>query len=72
MKYAVIKCINDSFSIDSEWTDKEKAIMQWHNVCRTLWATQDVESATVEIVDKHLQILPVYTENIKHEPVITE
>ena len=72
MKYAVVKCINGSFSIDSEWTDKEQAIMQWHNVCRTLWASQDVESATVEIVDKTLKMLPVYTENIHHEPAVTE
>lgn len=60
MKYAVIKCVNGTFNIVSEWdTNKEKAIVDFHNVCTTLWNADDVRQATVEVVDEKFNILKI-------------
>ena len=52
MKYAVAQCSNGTFSIVSEWTEKDKAIVNFHSVCTTLWNAQDVEHATVAVIDE--------------------
>ena len=68
MKYAVIKCINGNFFIDSEgYTEKEKAIVKFHEVCQTLWNADDVKTAKVMIVDEQLNRVNGYSEFIHHE-----
>lgn len=56
MKYAVAQCSNGNFSIVSEWTDKDKAIVNFHSICTTLWNAQDVEHATVTVIDERFTI----------------
>lgn len=67
MKYAIIKCSNGAFAIDSEWTDLTKAKVQFHTVCRTLWNSADVLSAKVVLVDEQLNCVEDYREYIHHE-----
>ena len=68
MKYAVIKSVNGNFSIDSEWDNLQSAIMQWHSVCRALWAESTVETATVAVVNQQLEDVESgkYKEFISH------
>jgi len=67
MKYAIIKCSNGSFAIDSEWTDLTKAKVQFHSVCKTLWNASDVVTAKIQIVDEQLNVVEDYREFIRHE-----
>ena len=67
MKYAIIKCSNGAFAIDSEWSDLTKAKVQFHSVCKTLWNSADVLTAKVEIVDEQLNVVEDYREFIRHE-----
>lgn len=68
MKYAIIKCSNGAFAIESEWSDITKAKVQFHTVCRTLWNASDVLTAKVMIVDEQLNCVEGYREYIFHEP----
>lgn len=65
MKYAVIKISNGSFQLESEWTTLEKAIVNYHTVCTTLWNASDVKTGCVGIVDERLQICKI--EIIEHK-----
>lgn len=67
MKYAIIKCSNGGFAIESEWSDIIKAKVQFHGVCRTLWNSPDVLTAKVMIVDEQLNCVEGYREYIFHE-----
>ena len=70
MKYAILKIINGNFSIDSEWdTNIQGAIVKFHDVCKTLWNTTDVETATVEVINQQGNIFNDYLEFITHEHV---
>lgn len=67
MKYAVIKVINGTYSIHSEgWTDLDKAKVNYHGLCQTLWNATDVETACVSIVDENLLVVQGYREFISH------
>ena len=68
-KFAVIKNVNGAFTIDSEWewNDKTKAVVKFHSVCQTLWNTENVVTAKVEIVDEQLNVVDGYAEFIHHE-----
>lgn len=68
MKYAIIKCSNAAFTIDSEWTDLTQAKVRFHAVCQTLWNAPDVITAKVEIVDEQLNVVEDYREYIHHDP----
>lgn len=68
MKYAIIKCSNGAFTIESEWTDVTKAKVQFHSVCQTLWNAPDVLTAKVMIVDEQLNRVEGYKEFIHHDP----
>lgn len=72
MKYALIKCSNGSFTIDSEWSDLTKAKVQLHSVCQTLWNAKDVRTAEVAIFDEQLDCVEGYKEFIHHETSMTE
>ena len=68
MKYSIIKCINGNYFIDSEgFTDLDKAKVQFHKVCQTLWNAPDVITACVMIADENLDAVEGYKEVIKHE-----
>ena len=68
MKYAVIKVTNGTYAIHSEgWVDKDKAIVNYHGLCQTLWNAPDVLSAEVAIVDENLDVVEGYKEHIFHE-----
>ena len=67
MKYAIIKCSNGAFTIDSEWSDLTKAKVQFHSVCQTLWNASDVLTAKVVLVDEQLNCVEGYAEYIHHE-----
>lgn len=67
MKYAVVKCVNGNYFIDSEgFTSLDKAIVRFHAVCETLWNETDVEKASVMIVDEKLETYTQYHELIKY------
>lgn len=67
MKYAVIKVVNGNYSVHSEsWDDIDKAIVNYHGLCQSLWNAQDVEKACVSIVDENLFIVRNYREFISH------
>lgn len=69
MKYAVIKCVNGNYSIDSEgFQEKAPAITRFHGVCQTLWNASDVETAKVMIVDEQLNCVDEYKEFVNHLP----
>ena len=65
MKYAVAQCSNGNFSVVSEWADKDKAIVNFHSVCTTLWNAQDVEHATAVVIDERFVIHKI--EYIKYD-----
>lgn len=65
MKYAVIQCSNGTFSIVSEWTDKDKAIVNFHHICEILWNADDTEHATVEVVNERFGVEKI--EYIKYD-----
>lgn len=68
MKYAIVKCINGNFSIDSEgFENKPSAITRFHGVCQTLWNAPDVITAKISIVDEQLNVVDGYTEFVHHE-----
>ena len=52
MKYAVAQCSNGNFSIVSEWTDENNAIVNFHSACTALWNAPDVEHATAVVIDE--------------------
>lgn len=67
MKYAVIKVTNGNYAIHSEgWTDVDKAKVNYHDLCKTLWNAEDVTSACVMIVDETLNCVDTYKELISH------
>jgi hypothetical protein len=67
MKYAVVKCVNGNYFIDSEgFTSLDKAIVKFHSVCEALWNATDVEKACVMIIDEKLETYPQYHELIKY------
>ncbi len=68
MKYAIIKSSNGAISVDSEFSELEKAKVRFHSVAQTLWNADDVLTAKVMIVDEQLNCVEGYKEFIHHEP----
>lgn len=67
MKYAIVKIVNGTFTIDSEWNGNlTGAIVKFHSVCGTLWNEVTVETATVEIIDNQGDVVQGYKEFISH------
>ena len=61
MKFAVIKVINGNYSVHAEgFTDLDKAKVNYHGLCQTLWNAQDVETACAAVVDENLLIVQGY------------
>lgn len=69
MAYAIIKCINGSYSVHAEgFTDLASAKVSYHGLCQTLWNAPDVITAHVMIADEQLDVVEGYKEYINHEP----
>lgn len=67
MKYAIVKCINGNFSIHAEgFTSLDKALVNYHGLCQTLWNATDVITASVAIVDENFSVVEPYREYITH------
>lgn len=69
MRYGIIKNINGAFTVDSEFTDLDKAKVKFHDVCKNLWNAKDVLKATVCIFDENMLVVNNYREIITHEPI---
>jgi hypothetical protein len=67
MRYAIVKCVNGVFTVDSEHGTLNGAIVNFHGLCQTLWNASDVNTAKVEIVDEQLNVVNDYREYIHHE-----
>ena len=66
-KYAVIQCSNGSFAVVSEHgSNRQAAIVAFHDRCKILWNAPDVVSATVKIVDQYLACVDGKSETITH------
>lgn len=69
MTYAIIKCINGSYTVHAEgFTDLAAAKVSYHGLCQTLWNAPDVITAHVMIADEQLDVVEGYKEFIHHEP----
>lgn len=70
MKYAVIDVVNGNFSVVAEgFTNVDSAKVNFHGLCQSLWNAQDVQTASVMIVDESLNTIGGYKEEIvKSEP----
>lgn len=67
MKYAIVKCINENFSVHAEgFTNLSNAKVAYHGLCQTLWNAPDVITASVAIVDEHFSVVEPYREYISH------
>lgn len=67
MKYAIVKVINGNYFIDSEgYTSLDSAKVKFHDVCKTLWNSSDVQKAEVMIADENLDAVEGYKEFISH------
>lgn len=67
MKYFVTTVSNGTFEMKSEWTDKEKAIVAFHQKCASLHNTADVKKGVVKILDDQLDVVDGKMEVIVHE-----
>lgn len=71
MKFAVLKCINGNFTVHAEgFTDLGKAKVSFHGLCQTLWNADDVQTASVIIVNENFYEVTGYHEVI--EKVVAE
>lgn len=67
MKYAIVKVINGHYFIHAEAiTDLDKAKVNFHGLCQTLWNSTDVDTACVMISDENLNVVDGYREFISH------
>ena len=64
--YAVIECINGSFSVKAENLDEQAAKVFYFDRCRILWSAPDVLLGQVAIMNQQLQVVGGYTEQIIH------
>lgn len=66
-KLFVVQCVNGNMSIVSEWVDNENGAKQaFHNTCKNLWASSDVITGMVAILDTQLDVFQGYKEFISH------
>ena len=69
MKYAIIVCVNGTFSVQAENLTLESAKVNFHGLCQTYWNAPDVQTAYVMIADEQLDAAEGYKEFIHHEAV---
>ena len=66
MKFYVMKSANGNVSIVSEWTDRDKAKVAYHDTCKILWNAPDVLIGYVAILDDSFEVIEGYKECITH------
>lgn len=78
-KYYVVYTSNGVLQLDkvSEWSDISKAIVAFHDKCKTLWNTEAVVEAIVEIIySADLSVVSyegtTYKERITHAQDVVE
>ena len=78
-KYYVVYTSNGNLQLDkvTEYSDITKAIVAFHDKCKTLWNTESVEEAIVEIIySADLSVVfyegKTYSEHISHPQDATE
>jgi hypothetical protein len=64
--YAVIECINGSYSVKAENLDEQAAKVFYFDRCKILWSASDVLLGQVAIVNQQLQVVGGYSEQIIH------
>lgn len=60
MNYAVIKCTNGNFKIESEWANDNKkgARVDWRNKCNSLDNDSNFHgTAVIEVVDANMNVV---------------
>ena len=67
MKYAIIVCVNGSYSVRAEGMTLEAAKVFFHDLCKTFWNAPDVINAYVMIADEQLDAAEGYKEYIHHD-----
>ena len=67
MKYSIVKVVNGNYSIVSEHSDIQSAIVKFHDTCKVHWNAEDVYDATIAILDENLDAASGYKEHITHE-----
>lgn len=68
MKYAIIKVVNGNYVVEAEGiTNLDSAKVSFHNLCKNLWASPDVYTATVIIADENLDAVEGYKECINKQ-----
>ena len=73
MRYAIFKIVNGNFFIHSEHgTNKDGAIMEWHNICRALRNDSTTQKAVVKLVNDEGDLVEGYYELIKPAVVSAE
>ena len=71
MKISLATVVNGNFKIENEkdQSQLQSMIVAFHEKCKNLWGADDVERATVQIVDENLNTVAGKSETIVH-PVI--
>ena len=69
-KYALIKCVNGNFAVQSEHDTKDAGIIAFFNTSAALWNAPDVITARLNLVDENMYVVEGrYTEWIdRREP----
>ena len=67
MKYALLLCTNGVFAIAASYgTNKQSAIVGFHQRCAALWNEASVQTAMVAVVDENLDVVDDKKEFISH------
>lgn len=66
-KMALFTCINGNFKIESEWSDKDGAVVDYHQKCAALNNDKETSfKARVIILDEDFMRVDSYVEDIDH------
>ena len=68
-KFALVKCVNGNFAVQSEHKTKQAGIIAFFNSSAALWNAPDVITARLNLVDENLNVVEGrYTEWIDRTP----
>lgn len=66
-KMALFTCINGNFKLESEWSDKDGAVVAYHQKCAALHNDKETSfKARVTILDENFVRVENYVEDIDH------
>jgi hypothetical protein len=69
MKYVVMQSTGGNVTVKSEWSDKDKAVGDFHNTCRLLYSDTETTEAVVAVLDERLDVVDGHKEFINKEVV---